>query len=120
MPIVWTKPDGSIRVMQVVDSFLVAHQQPGEPLADTVLRVAQQEQLKHPDLADAVPTLVRSVDLPPTKAQRHKWRLQNNRVVVDSTVLNPPHPRQALLTAIDNAGTLADLKTILKNYVSSR
>jgi len=120
MPICWTKPDGSVRLMQLSPKFLADQALPGETTAETVARLAPLEQAKNPDLADATFTLVTTANTPAERANRHKWRLRNGRVEVDAAVPDPPNPKQALLDAIEGATNLAQLKAAVKNLVSAR
>ena len=117
MPIVWSKPDGSVRVMRLSDRWLTANQRPTETTSEAVVRLASLEQAKNADLSDATATVVTTANIPVDRSQRHKWRLQGQRCVVDPTVPNPPHPKQGLLDAIDNATTLAGLKAAVRQMV---
>ena len=56
--------------------------------------------------------------LPQKRSQRDKWRITNGQIVVDATIPDPPNPRQALLDAIDQATTIAQLKVLLKQTVT--
>lgn len=58
--------------------------------------------------------------LPPTKAQRHKWRwnVVAQQVEVDPTVPDPPHPRQAILDQIDAEASFTPAqRALLKRIV---
>lgn len=57
--------------------------------------------------------------LPRKRSQREKWRIQNGKIVIDPTVPDPPHPRKALLDAIDGASSLDEIKSLLKQVVTS-
>lgn len=48
-------------------------------------------------------------DLPPTRARRHAWRVQNGRVIVDPTIPDPVDR----LADLRSSTTLAELKTAL-------
>jgi hypothetical protein len=50
----------------------------------------------------------------PDRSTRGKWRIKNGRIVVDATVPDPPHPRQALLDSIDSATSLDELKAAMR------
>lgn len=118
MPIIFQKPDGSLRIMQLSNRHLTGQRLPGETVAEAVARLALAEQAKNPqDLADAVPTLVTMANMPADRAKRHKWRLSGGRCVVDDTVPDPPHPKQALLDEIDAASNIAQLRTAMKKLL---
>ena len=117
MPLVWTKPNGSVRVMRFSPRYLTEQRQPSETISQVVMRLAPQEQQKTPDLADASPHLVLEAGLPANRTQRHKWRLQGQQCVIDLTVPDLPHPQQGLLDAIDSATTITALKAVLRQVV---
>ena len=120
MPIIWQHPDGSIQVMNLSSRYLAGHHQADETTAQAVLRLAQHQQTKNPDLTPATPVLVKSADMPSDYTKRHKWRLQGSRCVVDDTVPDPPHPRQSLLDQINAAATLDDVKQRMADLVRMR
>ena len=103
--------------MRLSDHWLSANQQPTETTTEAVTRLATIEQAKNVDLADAVATVVTTANIPVDRSQRHKWRLQDQRCVVDLTVPDLPHPKQGLLDAIDSATTVAALKAIIRQLV---
>ena len=72
---------------------------------------------KHPEWQGLPAVDVQSDALPDEKTPRHQWRLVAGQVVVDPAVPDPPHPKQALLDAIDAASSLAEMKAILKRVV---
>jgi len=82
MPIVWEYPDGSVSVTVLAEDWLAEQRQPGETTAEAVRRLAQIIQERTPHLAAAVPTLVRSADVPGDRRARHRWRLRGTRVEV--------------------------------------
>lgn len=57
--------------------------------------------------------------LPPDRTQRHKWRRNpaGRGVIVDPTVPDPPHPRQALLDRTNSANTVAELKAVIADLI---
>jgi len=55
--------------------------------------------------------------LPRKRSQREKWRIRGGQVVIDPTVPDPPHPKQALLDEIDGAQSLEEVKALLKRVV---
>ncbi len=55
--------------------------------------------------------------LPRKRSQRDKWRIKQGVIVEDLTIPDPPHPKQALLDAIDAATTLAQLRAAVKAAV---
>lgn len=111
-------PDSSVRVTRIVESVLERERQPEELTDALVLRLASTIQAKTPGLAGGVPRLVTEANMPTDRAKRHAWRLQGNRVLVDATVPDPPHPKQALLDAIDGAATVSELKPLMKRLVT--
>ena len=118
MPIVWSKPDGSVRIMALSPRYLAGCRLSGETVAEAVTRIALSEQAKNPqDLSDAVPSLITTASLPADRTKRHKWRLSGGRCVVDDTVPDPPHPKQALLDEIDGASNIAQLRTAMKKLL---
>lgn len=50
---------------------------------------------------------------------RHKWRKnpKGKGFVVDASVPDPPHPKQALLDEIDKAASVDELKALMKRLV---
>lgn len=113
MPLVWTMPDGSVRVTQIVDAVVERERRPGEATADVVTRLAAKIQAKTPDVQGGVATLVRTADMPADRTQRRKWRLVDGKVVVDAAVIIPMSARQTLIDDIAKATTVADLKPLL-------
>jgi len=57
-------------------------------------------------------------ELPRKRSQREKWRIRGGAIVVDPTVPDPPHPKQALLDAIQRAQSLDDLKALMAQVVT--
>ena len=57
--------------------------------------------------------------LPVDRKDRHKWRKNpaGRGCVVDPTVPDRPHPRQALLAKIDSANSVPELKALLTEIV---
>ena len=118
MPIIFQKPDGSVRIMRLPNKYLAGLRLPNETTAEAVARLALAEQAKNPqDLADAVPQLVTEASLPTDRTKRHKWRLQGLQVVADDAVPDQPHPKQALLDEIDSASTMAQLRSVMKKLL---
>lgn len=91
MPIVWTLPDASVRVMQLADEFLAANRQEGETTGQAVMRLAEGERVKDPDLLSSTYMLVRSADMPLNKVQRQKWQVRGTQVIVDHTMPDRSH-----------------------------
>ena len=60
---------------------------------------------KHPEWQELPFIDCFNTELPTGRQQRHKWRVQGGKVVVDNTIPDLPHPRQSLLNAIQNATT---------------
>jgi len=87
MPIIWTKPDGTVRIMTLSERFLAAHRLTGEPTADAVLRLAEVERAKNPALADAVPTLLDAARMPTTRTERKSWRFVSGDIVIERSIL---------------------------------
>ncbi len=57
-------------------------------------------------------------NLPPERTKRNKWRLNpSNSVFVDDSVPDTPHPRQELVDRIERAGSVDELKQLLKEYI---
>lgn len=119
MPIVWVMPTGEVQVTRIAEEILNRERRPNETTAEAVGRLASVIQAKTPWLASGVPTLVTEVNMPPTRIQRDKWRLQGNQVRVDPTVPDRPHPRQALLDEIEAATTVAALKVAVKKLATA-
>lgn len=118
MPIIFQKPDGSVRIMRLSNKYLAGLRLGSETVADAVTRLAQSEQAKNPqDLADATVLLLKEADLPADRTKRHKWRLQGSQCIVDDTVPDLPHPKQSLLDEIDGASTMAQLRNVLKKLL---
>ena len=59
------------------------------------------------------PLIMEETDLPVSRARRHAWRLQGNRIVDDPTVPDVPDLRQALRDEVASATTIAALKAAL-------
>lgn len=118
MPIVWTMPDGSLQVTTIVDAVVERERRPGEPTAEVVRRLAPLIQAKSPGFAGGIPTLVASKDIPARDNERHKWKLQGDKIVVDHTKPDRPNPRQTLLDQIDSAKDINELKTVLKRVLA--
>ena len=57
--------------------------------------------------------------LPPDRTQRHKWRKNpiGRGVIIDTTVPDPPHPQQELLSQVVQADTVPELKAILVKLI---
>ena len=89
MPIVWEHPDGTVSITVLDDGWLAEQRRPGETTAEAVARLALVIQERTPHLAGATMTLVRSADLPATRARRRAWRLNKalGRVVEGPEVL---------------------------------
>lgn len=117
MPIVWTKPDGTVRVMTLSPQWLEEHRLPTETVSEAVLRLAAGERNKNVDLADATPMLVASIDMAVNRTQRHQWRVLGQQCVVDHTVPGRPDLKQELRDAVESATTLADLKHVLRLFL---
>ena len=98
----WFLPDGTVRV----ESF------PSKLSEADRLRAADRQ------LADGfIPsgstwTYISETDLP-SRSQRHKWRHQGGRIVVESSIPDLPDPRQALRDEVASATTIAALKAVL-------
>lgn len=120
MPIVWTKADGTVRLMRLSPRYLAENRLPDETTVQVVLRLSVSEQAKNPDLADATAFLVTEANVPVDRAKRHKWRLQGSRCVVDDSVPDPVHPRQSLLDQINAAATLDQVKQSMVDWVRMR
>src|SRR3990167_8491113 len=86
MPLVWTMPDGSVRVTRLLDAILTREQGTGETRAETELRLAPWIQRKTPALAGAVASVVDEAKIARDRSKRYKWRLRNGAVVVDETI----------------------------------
>jgi hypothetical protein len=82
MPLVWNMPDGSIRVTQIATRYLERHRRAGEATDALVMRLAPAIQQKTPGLATGTPLLVRTADMPQTRAERANWCVQDGKVVV--------------------------------------
>ena len=82
MPIVWTMPDGSIKVMTLSERFLSEQRQEHESTEQVVWRLAVGEQRKDRRLATAIPSLVTTAQLPEDRTERNQWRLVDNRIVI--------------------------------------
>lgn len=116
MPIVWTKPDGSVRMMQLTDSFIANNALPEETTAQTVMRLAQVEQGKNVDLADATATLVTTANVPATRVNRHQWRLNGASVVLDASVPLPYPDTGGFLDALKSAFPIQTRIAISQKY----
>ena len=56
--------------------------------------------------------------LPSDRKMRNKWRLNpQDRVFVDPSVADLPHPKQTLLDQIDGATTLAEIRVAMKELL---
>lgn len=117
MPVIWTRPDGSLIVQRLRDTYVERERLPDETTAQTVLRLALVTQAKVPTWVGLTPQLVTEADIPADRSQRHKWRLQNGKVKVDPTVPDPPDPKKAGKDAIDAALDLNALKQVLKTLI---
>lgn len=82
MPLVWTMPDGSICVTQIVEAVLERERREGETTDQVVLRLATMIQAKTPNLAGGIPSLVKSADMPRDRTNRDAWRLDGAKVSV--------------------------------------
>ena len=108
---IWYEPSGAVKITTFVDGA-----DPG-----TVARVLIQDGHVHQASTfedyESEPELL--AKLPADRSQRAKWRkdVLNGGVMIDLTVPDPPHPKQALLNAVDQAKTIADLKTILTDAI---
>lgn len=119
MPIVWTRPDGSLIIERFAENFLAQHRQEGESTTDLVMRLTPLLQAKsgRDEIRSLTPTLVREADLPATRDKRHAWRLHNGKVVVDATIPDLPHPKQALRDKVAQAKTIDDMRAILAEVI---
>lgn len=108
-------PDGSIRIIRPEGPRL-----PGETDEQYFLRKIEATLRKNPSMQGLPFVDILNTDMPPKteRAKRYAWRVQGNRVVVDPTILSPPHPKQALLTEISQATTVDSLKAILTKIVT--
>jgi hypothetical protein len=118
MPVVWTKPDGSIGVEHIIDSYLESRRLPGESTEDAVLRISAELAAKKPSLAGATATLVKTADVPTDRTDRHKWRLNGKRVAADPSVPDKVNPKQALRDEIAAAKDVDELKAVLQKLVA--
>lgn len=104
---IWQEPDGSIKVTALYHGDMA--QESAKLIASGALSPGAgivwdgQEGERPP--------------LPATKTQRFRWRWNGRAVIEDPAVPDPPTPRQGLLTAIQNAGSLAALKSVLDTAI---
>ncbi len=111
---IWYEPDGSVKVT----TFAPNSSEPEQIAACAVLiadgRVGVSATFDDIESAGVLKTL-----LPADRSERHKWRKNpvGRGCVVNRTVPDLPHPRQALLDAIDRATTVAQLRDLLKQTV---
>lgn len=119
MPIVWTLPNGSLRITRLSPRWLTAHQRSDESILDVVRRLALVEQGKQTDLAGAPFIVAPESMLPTDRSQRHKWRVQGGQVRVDVTLPDLPHPKQATMDRLLAAPTLAAVKQELVDAIRS-
>jgi hypothetical protein len=105
---IWYEPDGSVKVTTFIDGA-----DPG-----MVAQVLIQDGHVHPlaTYEDCHSEAELQAKIPADRAARGKWRKNpaGAGVIVDVTVPDPPHPKQALLDAIDAAKTIAELKVLMK------
>ncbi len=114
---VFKNPDGSISIVHPNEKY----RNRGEPDVEFYSRVFNKAMSSDPAL-DGLPSEdIDSSDLPPDRSKRHKRRLNPaNKVVVDPSVPDPPHPRQKLLDGIESATTVAQLKTFLLESITGK
>lgn len=106
---VFQTTDGSVRVMHLNER----HRRKGETDAQFFAR----EAAKQPELEGLSFVDVDKAGLPQRREARHKWRVRNGRVIEDTTVPDLPHPKQAILDAIEAAKDLDTLKAELLNGI---
>ena len=117
MPIVFSKPDGSVHVLHLSEKWLAANRLPSETTAEAVARLADGQREKHAILSDATMQLVPTAQMPADRAKRHKWRRQAGQCVVDDSVPDRVHPQQTILDRINAAATLDQTKQAMIDYI---
>lgn len=97
---IWTEPDGSVKITYFNAGQTAAQRQ--RALA-VLLRDGQiSSAATFQDVPEFDPATL------PARADRHKWRMQGGKVVVDPTV--PDHPRKVKLAALGRATSVPDLR----------
>ncbi len=82
MPIIWKLPSGKIHVTQLEDGYLERARRSNESTDEAVLRLAATIQAKVPALKDAVPSLVKMVDMPVNRTERDQWRITDGKITI--------------------------------------
>ena len=104
---IWYEPSGAVKVTTFIDV----------PDPEMIARILHQDGQVDPNATfdDCATEPELTALLPSSRADRTKWRKNPNGrgVIVDLTIPDPPHPRQALLDAIQGATTIAQLKALL-------
>lgn len=116
---VWHRSDGSIVSVQ---RFLASEP---DKIADALAkRKARGDLPDDVQFVDVTTEAELAALLPAEAAQsdrkRHKWRLRDGKIVVDHTLPDPPHPKQALLDAVDKANTVGEVKALLRQIVAGQ
>ena len=108
---VFTNPDGSVRVLRLNARH--------RGVEETETQFLERETAKQADLMALSFVDVDEAQLPSSRMKRHAWRVNPARtaLIVDPGVPDPPHPRQALLDALDQATTIDQLKGLMKQMV---
>ena len=59
--------------------------------------------------------------LPATRINRNKWRLDANRIVfVAQSIPDPPHPKQALIDRAKAAQNISELRSIISDLIQGK
>ncbi len=76
MPILWKMLDGSLRFTLLEEGYLAKERLPNETTDAAVVRLAMKIQAKIPALKDAILSLVKTADMPVSRANRDDWTLK--------------------------------------------
>lgn len=111
---IFREPSGNLRILHLAPK----HRLPDELDDAFIARVGTQVTTRDSSLAglpfiDVEEASLHALD----RSLRHKWRTVGQAVVVDPTVPNLPHPKQALLDEIDAATTMDALKAAVKKVI---
>lgn len=110
---IFENPDGSVRVVHLNPKRRLEN----ESDADFEARIFARTVEADPTL-DGLPfSDIEVAALPTDRSKRYAWKRQGNAVIVDPSVLPPPHPKQKLLDDINKATTIDGLKTLMTKMV---
>jgi len=95
--------DGSVRILRLNPRLS------GATLATETAKDSSLAALPFVDVNDAT--------LPIDRTKRDKWRLLGQKVIIDPTVPDKLHPKQALIDRANSATTVDQLKAVLADSI---